>query len=287
MGTAKFWFYPQPDGRRLVEIDLGESLGELFSDWDVDTVDGRSLDGGQFRSVGRGNETVSIQRDRMLLGEEAAAQLYSLQNHLDRGYNVAFSADHTKSSAIPLVNNPTSGQTQIRLGADTFSNMWGIQTPSPGDRFVLMTSGPGVITEMIKVDSVNLSTTSGGTLDTVDQIVFSYDKPVFLRWWRSWPLLKRPQADVGKNIVTNEGGRLWSLDLRLQTNNPGMFGFHPGETLQEFGLINNENSGLDAIPMDLFSLDSFDGSAQGVHDLSGFEIPENQRGLSSTPPWRR
>ncbi len=30
MGNAKFYFYPEPNGGRLVEIDLGERLGELF-----------------------------------------------------------------------------------------------------------------------------------------------------------------------------------------------------------------------------------------------------------------
>ena len=266
--SAKFWFYPQPDGRRLVEIDLGEDLGELFSDWDIDAVDGRSLDGGVFRSVGRGNEMITIQRDRMLLGEEVASKLWALQNHLDRGYNVAFSADHTKSSAIPVVTNPTSGQTQFRLGSDPFSSMWGSQPPTSGERYVLTTTGPGVITEMIKVDTVSLSP-SGGTVDPVDPIIFSYDRSVFLRWYRSWPLLKRPQADVGKNIVTNEGGRLWSLNLRLMTNPSGMFAFHPGETFHEFDLINAESAGYGISPHG-YTLDSFDGQPEhGAVSLVG------------------
>jgi len=271
--SAKFWFYPQPDGRRLVEIDLGEDLGELFSDWDIDAVDGRSMDGGIFRSVGRGNEMVTIQRDRMLLGEEVAAKLWALQNHLDRGYNVAFSADHTKSSAIPVIVEPTSLQTSITLGPDTFADMWGYQPPTTGERYVLMTGGPGVITEIIKADTVNITRTSGGSLNLDGSIVFTYDRPVFCRWWRSWPMLKRPQADVGKNIVTNEGGRLWSLNLRLTTNNAGLFASHPGGTLEEWAMVTDIITGEDLVPFGA-TLDSFDASPKhGAVSLVGSYRP--------------
>ena len=271
--SAKFWFYPQPDGRRLIEIDLGEDLGELFSDWDIDTVDGRSMDGGIFRSVGRGNEIITIQRDRLLLGEEVNAKLWAMQNHLDRGYNVAFSADHTKSSAIPVIVEPTSLQTSITLGPDTFSDVWGYQPPSPGERYVLMTGGPGVITEMIKVDTASLTKTSGGSLNLDGDVVFTYDRPVFLRWWRSWPMLKRPQADVGKNIVTNEGGRLWSLNLRLTTNNAGLFASHPGGTLEEWSMITGSKTGENLVPFGA-TLDSFDdGPEHGAVSLAGSHRP--------------
>ena len=276
--SAKFWFYPQPDGRRLIEIDLGEDLGELFSDWEVDTVDGRSMDGGIFRSGGRGNEIITIQRDRLLLGEEVSAKLWAMQNHLDRGYNVAFSADHTKSSAIPVIVEPTSFNTSITLGPDTFADMWGYQPPTTGERYDLMTGGPGVITEMIKADTVNITRTSGGALNLDSAIVFTYDRPVFCRWWRSWPKLKRPQADVGKNIVTNEGGRLWSLNLRLSTNSAGLFAAHPQGMHREDAMLNDNSSGENIRGAILYTLDSFDGNYVS-HDRS------NTGGRSDYKTW--
>lgn len=30
MGNPKFFFFPEPDGSQLVEIDLGEGLAEFF-----------------------------------------------------------------------------------------------------------------------------------------------------------------------------------------------------------------------------------------------------------------
>lgn len=261
MGNAAFYYYPQPDGRRLVTVDLGESLGELFSDWTIDTVTGNSMDGGMFRSVGRGVELITIQRDRSILGEELISQLWALQNHLDRGFNVAFTADTDHSCCIPVTHNPTSGDNQITVGADTFSSMWGIQSPSVGQRYVLSTGGPGVVTEMIKVDASSVTATSGGSVDPVDSIVFTYQSPVFLRWWRSWAMLKRPQADVGKNIVTNEGGRLWSLSIRLVTNNGGLFAMHPLDTWTEFPFRNDNTSGIGISADNSYTLDSFDGQS--------------------------
>ena len=85
MGTAKFWYYPQPSGNQLVEIDLGEPLGELYSDYQINSSDGVALDGTIYRSNGKSCEIVTIQRDRMLGGEDTAIALIGLQNHLDRG----------------------------------------------------------------------------------------------------------------------------------------------------------------------------------------------------------
>ena len=56
MGNAKFFYYPQPDGRHLVEIDMQELIAELQSDISHDAVDGITQGGGIFRSVGRGGE---------------------------------------------------------------------------------------------------------------------------------------------------------------------------------------------------------------------------------------
>ena len=43
MGNATFWFYPQPDGRHLVSIDMGQALGELSSAIRHDVVDGLTV----------------------------------------------------------------------------------------------------------------------------------------------------------------------------------------------------------------------------------------------------
>ena len=37
--SARFYYYPEPDGSHLITIDLGEELGELFCDFFVDAVE--------------------------------------------------------------------------------------------------------------------------------------------------------------------------------------------------------------------------------------------------------
>ena len=70
--SARFYYYPEPNGSHLVTIDLGEELGELFSDIPMDVIDGISMTGGIQRSVGGGGEVITIQRDRLNLGEDLA-----------------------------------------------------------------------------------------------------------------------------------------------------------------------------------------------------------------------
>ena len=81
MGNAKFFYYPEPDARQLRTIDLGEKLGELFSEFQVDVRSSISRGGRRYLSQGLQREFVTIQRDRMILGEEAAIQLQTMQNH--------------------------------------------------------------------------------------------------------------------------------------------------------------------------------------------------------------
>ena len=67
MGTAKFYFFPFPDGLRLETIDIGEGLAEFFTDMQVVANDGIGFDGSIKRSVGSIREVLTIQRDRMKL----------------------------------------------------------------------------------------------------------------------------------------------------------------------------------------------------------------------------
>ena len=111
MGNSKFWYYPQPDGTRLETIDLGEQLGEFFTDFETDVKEGVGYDGGIKRTVGTVREIITIQRDRLILGETVAQKFRALQSHLDRGFSVSFSADSDKCFAGFLTHPPSSGDT--------------------------------------------------------------------------------------------------------------------------------------------------------------------------------
>ena len=83
MGNAKFYYFPIPDARQLKTVDLGEKLGELFSEFQYDVAESISRGGRRYLSHGLQREFVTIQRDRMILGEDVAIKLESLENHLD------------------------------------------------------------------------------------------------------------------------------------------------------------------------------------------------------------
>lgn len=238
--SAKFFYYPQPSGARRVTIDLEEPLGELYSDIIIDAVDGVSYAGGIRRSVGRTQEIITIQRDRLLRGEFIAHQFEALQNHLDRGYSVMFAADHTKMFCYPLSGTHNSGAALLHLGIPPFyqfiDSSISPKYPSEGDYMVIETSSPNMIREQVRITQVNSSEmTDQGGIVRCRRTAFEYSKRAFIRSKHFYPILKRPQSDIGQSIITNEGGRLFSLSLRLVVDYEALFAFHP-DTIQSYDI---------------------------------------------------
>ena len=231
MGNAKFFYYPQPDGRHLVEIDLGEPLGELQSEFEHDAVDAVTQSGAIFRSVSRGGEVITIQRDRMQLGEDLAIQFDAMQNHLDRGYTVFFTADADKAWAAPFTTPPQAGGFVHNVNGAVFSDITGTDVlPIANDYIVIESNNPPYIRETHEIESISVTAGSGGSVTLKKRLNFDYaNRAVFMRWYRTWPTLKRPQSDIGKAIVTNEGGRLFSLSLRLVVDYELLFAAHNGD----------------------------------------------------------
>jgi len=233
--AAKFWYYPEPDGSHLVEIDLNEPLAELFSDQQVDASDGTAMDGSLSRSVTKNGEIITIQRDRMAGGEELAHQFAAMQSHLDRGYSVAFTADHRYAWAGPVTTNPTGGDFDLFVGPNPFrqfTNGGGV-TPIPvaNQYIVIENQPPGMITETQKIQAATVTTNGGGTITCSKRVNFTYPSVAFARWYRFWPVLKRPQEDLNRNIITNEHGITFSLSLRLVPDYSTLFSFHPRTAL--------------------------------------------------------
>lgn len=227
MGNSKFFYYPKPDSRRLVTINMGEVVGELFSDFEVETVDANKRNGGINRSVGLTREIVNIQRDRMVGSEDLAIQFVAMQNHLDRGGVVGFCADTDKAFAYPLINRPNSGDQTVGCAPNPFVDMAGSITPAVDDYVVIESESPASIREQGKITVNSTTPAAGGTITLKNRIAFTYPRRAFLRHYRFWPLcLRRPAGDVGRNIITNERGFLFSLDVRLMVDLSALFAFH-------------------------------------------------------------
>ena len=230
MGNAKFYYFPIPDGGRLVEIDLGEKLGELFSEFEYDVTGSISRAGRRYMTHGYQREVVTIQRDRMLLGEELALKLQSMQNHLDRGGYVSFCADSDFSYIFPLLKPAIRSVSlnTLKLGANPFQNYTGLGLPQVGHFVTIHTESPHNIYEYKKIQSFapKFSTSEGGELTVTPDLDFTTRKRSFLRYYRFWPTMKRPLNNIGKSIITSEGGRLFSLNLKLYLDNYLLFSFH-------------------------------------------------------------
>ena len=286
MGNAKFYYTPEPFGTGpiLQVIDLGEALGEMYSDISVEAVDAVSLTGSIQRSVGRTQEIVTIQRDRMIGGEDLAIQFHALQNHLDRGFSVSFAADKDNAFCFPIRGSLSNGATSINLYADPFQNLTAPFTtlPTSGDYCTVETSSPAMIQEMIKVLSGSAVTAQGGTITTVDLVKFQYDQPAFLRHYRFYPALKRPQADIGQSIITNEGGRLFSLSIRLVVDYEVLYAAHPeriGESGVSFGrsLASATTGGRQGAGISLDGMSRMARQSRSSVGTSGIEAFESVR----------
>ena len=230
MGNAKFYYFPIPDARQLVTIDLGEKLGELFSEYQYDVAESISRGGRRYLSHGLQREFVTIQRDRMLLGEDLAIKLESMQNHLDRGGYVSFCADSDKSYIHPFLNTVEQNSATQLLGSNPFKDITGANLPVTGDYVTIQTDSPTSIIEKSKIASVDgsFSSSTGGNITFNPKMAYTYPERAFLRYYRFWPTLRRAAADIGQNIITNENGRLFSLNVRLYLDTHTLFNFHSG-----------------------------------------------------------
>lgn len=234
--SASFYYTPEPNGSHLIEINLGEELGEMFEDMLIESVDAVSVNGSRQRSISKMGEIITIQRDRLIGGIDTYYKLKTMQNHLDRGYSVSFTADASKKWIYPILGNPSAGVFSVSVGQDPFRNLHlsSITQIQGNDHFVIETApNPAMLQEMGKADAVSVSA-SGGTINLRDRLAFDYTGyRAFLRWFRYYPVLKRPQEDLGKSIVTNENGRLFSLNLRLVPDYDLLFAFHPQAAANE------------------------------------------------------
>lgn len=230
MGNAKFYYFPIPDARQLRTIDLGEKLGELFSEYQYDVAESISRGGRRYLSHGLQREFVTIQRDRLIFGEDVAIKLESMQNHLDRGGYVSFCADSDKAYIHPFLNTVEQNTSTQLLGSNPFKDITGANLPNVNDFVTIHTDTPTSIIEKSKIISVDssFSSTTGGKITFKPKMVFTYPERTFLRYYRFWPTLRRAASDIGQNIITNENGRLFSLNVRLYLDTHTLFNFHSG-----------------------------------------------------------
>lgn len=147
-----------------------------------------------------------------------------------------FTADHAKAWAASCIPSPTAGDFTINVGDAVFSSITGTSVggsslvPVAGDYVAIDTDSPPLVHEVGEVQSASLTMGTGGSITFQNRVCFDYTgRMAFARWYRFWPILKRPQEDIGTPMITNEGGRLFSLSVRLVVDYEAMFAFYNGE----------------------------------------------------------
>ena len=249
MGNAAFYFYPEPNGARLVTIDLGERLGELFFDFDIEESTSTTMTGGVYRTFMMQRQVITIQRDRLKLKEDMANKLRALESHLNRGFSCGFTTDTDKSFCFPISNFPYTGDSSVQVLGDPFRNMTGSKLPVLDDYCAIETPNIAATYEVGKYASTsgNFTSGNGGTINLADGLNFSYDRPAFLRYYRFWPTLKRADS-IGESIITNENGILFSLSVRLVVDTSLYFSFHPLLTGDEGTITYNLGATGEIVP---------------------------------------
>ena len=113
------------------------------------------------------------------------------------------------------------------------------------------------------MSSATLTSASGGSITTQNRINFDYNtRKTFARYYRFWPILKRAN-DIGRAIITNEGGRLWSLNVTLVPDYQALFAFFNGDFFQ------HTNTGLATAPPASGALPNNDGQSSLDQVASG------------------
>ncbi len=278
--AAKFYFYPMPVSNHLVTIDLGEDLAEYYCEWEYTKENSQSMNGKIHQTTTLNREVITIVRDRMSGSEDLAHKFLALQNHLDRGYSVAFAADSSKTFCHPLSKNPIGGDNSIICHGNPFRAMTGNNVPVLNDYFIIESQPPAMIQEAQKVSSIHASFTPaiGGIIYPVDTIDFTYPSIAFMRHYRFHPVLKRHPADIGKAIVTNEHGLLWSLELRLTPDYENYFGFHPNQE-------NDVPSGLLADGVVLGQEEIFERPSVNLDNPARLNEINNNLDFNNNLPW--
>ena len=217
MGNAKFYYFARPSSLSYLQtIDLQEGLAELFSEFDIDAQDGVSYTGRRFRTISRLSEIVRIQRDRMVGGEDLARDLNSLQSHLAHGFPTMFAADEDKAYATYLRQPAKAGDTVIYVGPNAFRNFVGNKIVAAGDYLMIESQNPAMVYQQVEIQSITATATTPGSITLSTPIQFDFDTgSIGVRYYRFWPSLKRPVDNINTNMISNERGFLWSLDVVL------------------------------------------------------------------------
>lgn len=246
-GIAAFYLYPDPGPGSPWTLSFGECVTSYTEAPDVEVADAVTLSGRRQRAIGRWGKRVRLTLERMASREELAWQMLALQNHLDRGYSVAFTADTGKAwaSFFGATALPAAGDTLITPGANAWSSLVGSNSLAAGDWIRIYSEASYALEQAGKIQTWTAS--NNITLAATTPIRFDFSGKCIASWSYFWPLLKRPEDNVGTNIVVNEVGRLWTMSIDLVIDLAALFALWPFQGDGALGGSGQRGNTLDKI----------------------------------------
>lgn len=215
MGAAhpRFYYYPDSAGT-LEEIDLGEGLSDIQRVPTPVVKDAVNGYGTRYRNFLSGGERVRIILERFGSPGASAVErdLYAMENHLQRGGSVGFSAVHSKAwCGFMSGGYGDRGRTILYTGGNLFTAWSSTAALVSGDEVVIQSPNPEWRSEVsvfsfLAAKQMNLSRA----------LRFTYAQKSAVRYRDFFPVLKLPDDQVGRPLVTHDKRITYTFDALLE-----------------------------------------------------------------------
>jgi len=215
MGTAKIWFYPDPNGP-VVEIDIDEALSDNQVHQKVDQSVSEGLTG-SIDTAQYSSRAVLRLIDERFVDAARARKIYLLRDHLQAGGLCSIAEDSDKAVAGFVATVPVlSGSVGI---VSLVGRPWpynGSATLASGDEVEFLGNQPRALRQLVTVSSFS----AGDILVTGE--VLSYDfaaqgaRWVLVRHRGFWPVLRLPKENRNASVITDDHRISYTLDVELE-----------------------------------------------------------------------
>jgi hypothetical protein len=217
MGTTDpcFFWNPAPGGT-LEITDLAEAISDIQDQEITEAADARNGYGTAYRNFLMGSRRVRIVLERFGSPGSSALErdFYAIENHLRRGGYVGFSRNRSKSWC-GAVNSAYAqrGDTVLYTGGNLFNAWYTSAALASGDEVIVESANPDWQSEPTVFSSIT------GTQVTVSRALrFTYptSNPIFVRYRDFYPVLRLPDDQLDKPLVTHDKRITWTFDALLE-----------------------------------------------------------------------
>lgn len=214
MGNPRIYYYPD-GGSALEYVDLAEEFTNLEDVPAIRREDAVALDGGMSTAVLGPSWMIRITLERFGApgANELERKLQALISHLRRGGRCGVTRDHARAFCAGKTGASSRGASYIPTAGNAFSAWSASAAIASGDEVAIEQAPPGMAQE-VRLSSGMV----GSQVHLSESTVYQMDPTkgyVWVRWRDFWPVCHMSAEDSGKNPLTHDHRRNYTLDLRL------------------------------------------------------------------------